>query len=401
MSQPPYPPPDGADPAGQQPGPQSWGPQPGQGAEQSEEPTQQLGQPAPPTAQFPAGQYGQPGGEPDATAQFGQPQYGQPEYGQPQYGQPEYGQPQYGQPQFGQPQYGQPGQPEYGQQPYGQPQYGQPEYGQPPYGQPQYGGPGGPVPPGGPGGYGPGSGGSSGGGSGKLIAIIVAVVVVLAGAGVGLFFLLKDDGGDTTTTSPTTSASTSSSSSSSSSSSGSRPSTTGASPVECEEPSGGGSAGVPAPDSPCDITEDDPEGEFTPLAADCADEDWAACDDLYWGTSVGSDWEAYGSTCGGRNAETSGGCEDLYEGGGTSSSSSSSAPAPSGPIPPATIPPTGLGDDPTLNAGAQACYDGDMRACDDLYFASESGSTYRGYADSCAGRQPQGTGQLCRLTFPG
>jgi hypothetical protein len=156
---------------------------------------------------------------------------------------------------------------------------------------------------------------------------------------------------------------------------------------------------VPAPDSPCDITEDDPDGDFTRLAVDCADEDWEACDALYFGTDVGSEWEAYGSTCGGRNDETSGGCVSLYEeGGSTSSSGGGTSP---GAIPPATIPPTGLGGDPALNAQAQSCYDGDMTACDDLYFATESGTPYRGYADSCAGRQPEGTGQLCRVTFPG
>jgi hypothetical protein len=156
---------------------------------------------------------------------------------------------------------------------------------------------------------------------------------------------------------------------------------------------------VPAPDDPCDITEPDPDGDFTPLAEDCADEDWSSCDSLYAVTPIGSAWEAYGSTCGGRNATTSGGCVDLYVGGGASSSTPGDGGG--GAIPPATIPPTGLGTDASLNAGAQACYDGDMQACDDLYFASEEGTPYRGYADSCAGRQPEGTGILCRVTFPG
>jgi hypothetical protein len=365
MSQPPYPPPGGSDSAGQQPGQQGWGRQPGQGGP-SEEPTQQIGQPAPPTAQFPAGQYGQQGGDRDQTAQFGQPQYGQP------------------------------GQPEYGQQPYGQPQYGQPEYGQPPYGQPQYGGPGGPVPPGGPGGYGPGSGGSSGGGSGKLIAIIVAVVVVLAGAGVGLFFLLKDDGGDDTTAAPTTS---SSSPSTSESDDPTDSPTTGASPVDCEEPSGSGSADVPDPDSPCDITEEDPDGEFTPLANDCAAEDWEACDDLYWGTSVGSEWEAYGSTCGGRNEETSGGCVDLYEGGGTTDSPTTPT-TPSADLPPAGPAPTGgpEGIQPFIDA----CVQGQMYGCDALRGA-EGVAGFEAlfeYGRTCGGRN-EPTEQYCVERYPG
>ena len=36
-------------------------------------------------------------------------------------------------------------------------------------------------------------------------------------------------------------------------------------------------------------------------------------------------------------------------------------------IPPATVPPDGLGDDPALDAVAQNCYEGDMESCDALY----------------------------------
>ena len=83
---------------------------------------------------------------------------------------------------------------------------------------------------------------------------------------------------------------------------------------------------MPAADSPCDITEDDPDGDFTPLAVDCADEDWDACDDLWLNSPVGSDWEEYGSTCGGRNDETSGGCATLYAGGGAGAGAATSRP---------------------------------------------------------------------------
>ncbi|WP_448642595.1 hypothetical protein [Geodermatophilus sp. URMC 63] len=90
-----------------------------------------------------------------------------------------------------------------------------------------------------------------------------------------------------------------------------------------------------------------------------------------------------------------------------SSPSSSSTPPPPGStssapggVPPATIPPTGLGSDRVLDARAQDCYDGDMAACDDLYFAADVDSAYESYADTCAGRQPEGTGQLCTVTFP-
>ncbi|MGY1741614.1 MULTISPECIES: hypothetical protein [unclassified Blastococcus] len=366
MSQPPYPPPN-PDPSGQQPSPQGWS-RPAPGGQQPEPPTDQFGRPA---------------GGWDQTAQFGQSQYDQPEYGQqPPYGQPEYGQqPQYGQPSYGQqPQYGQPSygqQPQYGQPEYGQPQYGQDPYGRPsPYGQPQYGGPGGPVPPP----AGPGAGGSSG--AGKLIAIVVALVVVLAGAGVGLFFLLRD-GDDTSTAAPTTAAPSTSEDAGPTRSSGSSSSSSSSS-GDCESPSGDGSSGVPAPDDPCDIREPDPIGEFTPLAEDCAAEDWDACDDLYWATDVGSLWEDYGSSCGGRNTETYGGCVDLYEGGGPGSAS----PGPA-------VPPTGLGDDPSgaFAPLAEACYAGDYAACDELWVQTPVDSAWEEYGGTCAGRldyQPAG-----------
>jgi hypothetical protein len=71
-----------------------------------------------------------------------------------------------------------------------------------------------------------------------------------------------------------------------------------------------------------------------------------------------------------------------------------------GTVPQATVPPTDLGSDPALDALARACFDGEMSACDDLYFASEAGSLYELYADTCAGRQPEGTDRYCADAFP-
>ena len=62
-------------------------------------------------------------------------------------------------------------------------------------------------------------------------------------------------------------------------------------------------------------------------------------------------------------------------------------------------PPTGLGDDPAMDALAQDCFDGDMQACDDLFMQSPAGSEYEDYGDTCAGRQPDG-GTFCTLAFP-
>ncbi len=300
MSQPPYTPQGGNDPSARQPGEQGWGP--------SDDPTRRLGQPAPPTSQFPSGRQGGAGEEREQTTPLGQPpaeqHYGQQPYGQ-QYGQQQpYGQPgPYGQQQYGQQPYGQPG-------PYGQQPYGQQPYGQLPYEQP-----------------------ASGRNRNLPVVLTVVGVLVIAALGALLFFLLRDDDGatvaDPTSTtsagpsspSPTTSASPSSPSSPSSS--GPRPS------ASSTRPSG------PPPSPP-------------------------------------------------------------------SSPPSSSPTTPgSGDVPPATIPPTGLGSDQALDALAQGCHAGDMAVCDELYFAAETGSLYERYADTCAGRQPEGTGQLCTVTFPG
>ena len=49
------------------------------------------------------------------------------------------------------------------------------------------------------------------------------------------------------------------------------------------------------------------------------------------------------------------------------SSPPTTLPTPSSEVPAPTLEPTGLGDDPTLDALAQSCYDGDLAACDTLY----------------------------------
>jgi len=61
--------------------------------------------------------------------------------------------------------------------------------------------------------------------------------------------------------------------------------------------------------------------------------------------------------------------------------------------------PTGLGTDPALDALAQACFDGDLAACDELWRQTTPTSPYRVFADTCAGRQPSGTGVFCVDAF--
>lgn len=57
--------------------------------------------------------------------------------------------------------------------------------------------------------------------------------------------------------------------------------------------------------------------------------------------------------------------------------------------PPTSTPagdPAALGADPALGPLATACHDGDMASCDELYFASPSGSPYEAYGNTCGQR---------------
>ncbi len=134
--------------------------------------------------------------------------------------------------------------------------------------------------------------------------------------------------------------------------------------------------------TPPDGLGEDPD--LDALAQSCFDGDLSACDTLYLRSPVGSDYEAYGDTCGGRqNPGTGSYCSRQAETG--TSDLVSTEP----------VPPEGLGTDPALDALAQSCYAGDMEACDDLYGSAESGSAYRAYGDTCGGRQPENTGRFC------
>lgn len=62
------------------------------------------------------------------------------------------------------------------------------------------------------------------------------------------------------------------------------------------------------PTAPGDLGEDD---ELDALAEECFDGDVAACDQLFFESPAGSDYEAYGDSCGGRN-EPAGLCVNIY-----------------------------------------------------------------------------------------
>ncbi len=60
-------------------------------------------------------------------------------------------------------------------------------------------------------------------------------------------------------------------------------------------------------------------------------------------------------------------------------------PAPVGPPPAGGPPPASYGD-PYIDSLAQRCYNGNMRACDDLYFASLPGDAFEDYGYTCGHR---------------
>ncbi|MGH9209966.1 MAG: hypothetical protein ACRD2C_04720 [Acidimicrobiales bacterium] len=83
-----------------------------------------------------------------------------------------------------------------------------------------------------------------------------------------------------------------------------------------ELPTGPGAPDVPIEDAAADAgpPEAPPTGDsqFDDLAQDCYQGDMQACDDLYLGTPVGSEYEAYGDTCGARISDSHGYyCTDL------------------------------------------------------------------------------------------
>src|SRR5665648_881652 len=80
----------------------------------------------------------------------------------------------------------------------------------------------------------------------------------------------------------------------------------------------------------------------------CAAEDWASCDQLYFDSPLGSEYEAFGDTCGNRTDGNQLCVDELGSGAAPSE-------------------PNAFGDDATLDALYTACMAEDWQACDDLY----------------------------------
>ena len=131
-------------------------------------------------------------------------------------------------------------------------------------------------------------------------------------------------------------------------------------------------------DSPDDI--DVPEGEepgdlgnderFDRLADECFEGDPSSCDDLFRESDLGSEYEQYGSECGGREDEgQSGGCTALYP-------------------------------DPDFADLRDECAGGDNAACDDLYADTPVGSVDEEYGSTCAGRSENELAGDCESEDP-
>ncbi len=110
----------------------------------------------------------------------------------------------------------------------------------------------------------------------------------------------------------------------------------------------------------------------------CEDGVFDACDDLYLTAVVLTGYEFFGSTCGGRTDELAGGCAaELGSDEGLD------------------IDAERFGDDPGNDALYLACEDGNLAACDTLFFNSGFGSEYEAFASSCGGRRDSAFDTSC------
>lgn len=91
-----------------------------------------------------------------------------------------------------------------------------------------------------------------------------------------------------------------------------------------------------------------------------------ACDELYFAAPVGSGYEEYGATCGERDG-SAGLCQTDITDQPISDKS-------------------GFGSDPTLDLLWLECEEGNMFACDDLFFEATPGSGYEQFGAACGNR---------------
>ncbi len=125
---------------------------------------------------------------------------------------------------------------------------------------------------------------------------------------------------------------------------------------------------------------DDPE--LDELWDACADEDWAACDQLFIDSPFLSEYEAFGDTCGNRREEGGGFCVDAFDGGTTPGGSGEGE---------------AYGDDPELDDLWDSCEDGDLAACDELWLTSPFDSEYERFGATCGDRNEEETPGGCEF----
>ncbi len=92
------------------------------------------------------------------------------------------------------------------------------------------------------------------------------------------------------------------------------------------------------------------------LYDECSAGNMLSCDNLYLESPIDSEYETYGSTCGGVEPDTFGGC---------------------------ATDPMFYGDDVYFDGLYDSCGDGDMAACDELYIFSAVGSEYETFGNLC------------------
>lgn len=290
------------------------------------------------TQAFGASQYGQ--GQNYNTQQYNPGQeYGQGNYGQ-QYSQ-ENSQNQYGG-SYGQtPASYPPSQPSYGNQ-YGQDTYGGGYGGQPPYG----------------GGYGQ----PPNKGKGPLIAWIVLGVILIAAVVVGILFATGVIGGDSSDEKTTGAES--------SESTETGPETTEPQTTDPETTEPGGDETTSSGSNRGSYGSDP---ELDALYDACGGGDMAACDELYYSSGYGTEYEEFANTCGGTETDNAYGTCEL----GNLVGDVTGTPEGRG---------NSYGDDAALDELYDGCEGGDLAACDELYWDSPIGSEYEDFATTCGGR---------------
>lgn len=121
------------------------------------------------------------------------------------------------------------------------------------------------------------------------------------------------------------------------------------------------------------------DAELDALWDSCASGDLAACDSLWSSAPSGSEYEEFGSTCGG-TTDGSTFCDSALPDEGTDPGAEEGTDSSS------TTGAQTYGDDAELDALWDACQAGSGTACDDLYWASDLGTEYESFGSTCGNR---------------